>query len=82
MRRCFSIDYPRREDKNADGVVVRVVSLKSVACGQVATLRSSIVWGDGTKQHTYTCDQHAGKLRSTTEDAGFVWDPQPYRPKN
>lgn len=81
MRRCFNIDYPRREDKNDAGTVIRVVTLPQVECGAVATLRASVVWPNGKRQHTYTCDAHAGKLRKITTDAGFEWDPRPYAPK-
>lgn len=81
MRRCFNIDYPQREDTNEAGNVVRVVSLPQVECGAVATLRSSITWPNGERQHTYTCEEHADKLRQTTTEAGFPWDPKPYAPK-
>lgn len=81
MRRCFNIDYPVREDYNDQGVRVRVVTLPPVECGAVATLRSTVVWpGNGSKQHTYTCEEHADKLRTLTTKAGFPWDPKPYSP--
>ncbi len=81
MRRCYHSDYPRREETNDAGTVIRVVTLPQVECGAVATLRSSITWPNGSRQHTYTCDAHADKLRKITTDAGFEWDPQPYAPK-
>lgn len=81
MRRCFNIDYPQRKDTNDAGVVIRVVSLPEVKCGAVATMSVVVVWPSGEKQRTYTCDDHADKLRKITEDAGFDWDPRPYAPK-
>jgi len=81
MRRCFNIDYPRREERNDQGAVVRVVALPAVKCTATATQRSSVKWDDDTTQHTYTCDDHADKLRAITTDAGFTWNPQPYAPR-
>lgn len=81
MRRCFHITYPRREDRNDLGTVVRVVTLPPVKCTAAPTLRSSVVWPSGERQHTYTCAEHADELRKTTTEGGFGWDPQPYTPK-
>jgi len=81
MRRCFKIHYPRREETNDHGTVVRMVSLPPIPCGATATLRSSITWPGGERQHTYTCADHADELRTTTTAAGFEWNPQPYTPK-
>lgn len=77
MRRCFNVDYPKREETKG-GVVVRIVTLPPVKCGAVPTLRQSITWANGKRQHTYTCEEHADKLRTMHEDAGFVWGPKPY----
>ena len=81
MRRCFNVDYPRREETNDQGRVVRVVLLPPVPCRATPTLRASVVWPSGERQHTYTCPDHADKLRKTTTDAGFEWEPRPYTPK-
>ena len=80
MRRCFNIDYPQREETDNRGNVVRVVSLPQVKCGKVAVLSSLIVWPNGERQRTYSCDEHAAKLEKTQTDAGFPWDPRPYAP--
>lgn len=80
MRHCFNTDYPVRKDYNAQGVQVAQISLPPVKCVTLPTLRSSVVWPDGSKQHTYTCAEHADKLRHTTTEAGFTWDPRPYSP--
>lgn len=81
MRRCFNIDYPRREDTDDQGRVIRVVTLTPVKCTAVAVMSALIVWPSGEKQRTYTCAAHADKLQKTTEDAGFPWDTRPYAPK-
>jgi hypothetical protein len=78
MRRCYKIDYPRRTDRDDTGRRVRVVSLPPVKCGAVAALSNVVVWGDGTRQRTYTCDAHTEDLRKITENAGFPWEPRPY----
>ena len=75
MRRCFKIDYP--EGRTETGMRV---SLPPVKCATAPTVRSSVVWADGSTQHTYACEEHADTLRVRTVDAGFPWDPRPYSP--
>ena len=81
MRRCFNEDFPKREETDAAGRVVRVVSLRSVECPAIPVIRSTIVWPNGEKQHTYACADHIEKLRKIVTDADFPWSPAPYAPK-